>query len=53
MTYIIKYKEYDREWSSTTYTSPEPVSMSYLINFFGLEECEAYDIELDNSTTDK
>ena len=41
-TYIIMYKEPGREWSSTSYTSPEPVSKDYLIEFFGLEECEDY-----------
>ena len=34
MTYIIKYKEFGRDWSSTTYTSPEPVTEDYLIEFF-------------------
>lgn len=48
MTYIIKYKEYGRDWSSTSYTSPEPVSTKFLISFFGLEECEDYDIEVEN-----
>ena len=44
-TYSINYKEPGREWSSTSYTSPEPVSQDYLIDFFGLEECEDYLIE--------
>ena len=44
-TYIIKYKEPGRKWSSTSYTSPEPVSQDYLIEFFGLTECEDYTIE--------
>ena len=44
-TYIIKYKEFGREWSSTSYSSPEPVTKEYLIDFFGLEECEDYLIE--------
>ena len=44
-TYIIQYKEPGREWSSTSYTSPEPVSKEYLIDFFGLTECEDYLIE--------
>lgn len=44
-TYIINYKEPGREWSSTSYTSPEPVSKEYLIDFFGLTECEDYLIE--------
>ena len=44
-TYTIKYKEPGRAWSQTSYTSPEPVSKEYLIEFFGLEECEDYLIE--------
>jgi len=48
MKYIIKFKEYDREWSSTSYSSPEPVSKEYLIEFFGLKECESYLIEEEN-----
>ncbi len=46
--YIIKYKEEGREWSQTSYTCPEPVSEEYLIDFFGLNECEDFIIELDN-----
>jgi len=49
MKYIINYKEFGREWSRTSYTSPEPVTKEYLINFFGLEECEDYSIEEDNN----
>ncbi len=48
MTYIIKYKEFGREWSSTSYTSPEPVTEDYLIEFFGLHECEGFVIEKKN-----
>ena len=48
MTYIIKYKEFGRDWSSTSYTSPEPVTEDYLISFFGLHECEDFTIELKN-----
>ena len=44
-TYIIKYKEFGRAWSSTSYTSQRPVTREYLIHFFGLEECEDYIIE--------
>lgn len=44
-TYIINYKEYGRGWSRTTYTTPETVTREYLISFFGLEECEDYNIE--------
>ena len=44
-TYIIKNKEFGREWSSTSYSSPEPVTKEYLIQFFGLDECEDYLIE--------
>ena len=44
-TYTIKYKEPGRAWSQTSYTSPEPVSKEYLVEFFGLDECEDYLIE--------
>ena len=45
-TYIIKYKEPGKEWSQTSYTSPEPVTKEYLVEFFGLEkDCEDYLIE--------
>lgn len=44
-TYIITYKEHDKEWSSTTYTDTEPVSMEFLVQFFDLEKCEDYQIE--------
>lgn len=46
--YIIRYKEYGRDWSSTSYTAAEPVTKEYLIQFFGLEECEDYIIEDNN-----
>lgn len=49
MTYIIKYKEYGRRWSKTSYTCQEPVSEEFLIEFFGLDECEDYRIELNNN----
>ena len=48
MKYLIKFKEYGREWSSTTYSTPEAVSDEFLISFFGLEECEDYAIETIN-----
>lgn len=48
MTYIIYYKENNKEWSQTSYTCPEPVTEEYLIQFFGLRECEDYKIELSN-----
>lgn len=48
MTYIIKYKEFGRDWSSTTYTTPGTVSEDYLIEFFGLKECEDFIIEEEN-----
>ena len=48
MKYIIKYKEFNKSWSSTSYTTPEEVSEDYLISFFGLHECEDYKIELKN-----
>ena len=35
MTYIIKYKEYGREWSSTSYSTPRTVTEDYLIEFQG------------------
>lgn len=46
-TYIIKYKEFNRGWSSTTYTTSEPKTKRFLIEFFGLKECEEYKIELE------
>ena len=48
MTYIIKYKEYGREWSSTSYTTPRTVTEDCLIEFFGLNECEEFIIEQEN-----
>ena len=45
MTYIIKYKEFNRDWSSTSYTTPEEVTEEFLISFFGLDECEDFVIE--------
>ena len=48
MTYIIKYKEYGREWSSTSYMTPETVREDFLIDFFGLHECEDFTIEQEN-----
>ena len=47
MTYIIKYKEYGKEWCSTSYSDSEPVSKEFLIQFFGLDKCEDYQIEED------
>ena len=45
-TYIIKYLEPGKKtWGQTSYTSPEPVTKKYLIDFFGLTECEDYLIE--------
>lgn len=51
MTYIIHYKEKGQSWSQTSYTSPEPVSREYLIDFFGLEgeDIENFIIEPENS----
>lgn len=40
--YIIRYKEYGKDWRSTSYSSSQPVSREYLIDFFGLNECEEY-----------
>ena len=48
MKYIIHYKEYGKEWSSTSYSCPEPVSDEYLVAFFGLTECEDYRIEIEH-----
>ncbi len=48
MTYLIKYKEFGRAWSSTSYTSSEEVTEAYLIDFFGLHECEDFAIEQEN-----
>ena len=48
MTYIIKYKEFNRDWSSTSYTTPEEVTEELLISFFGLHECEDFVIEQEN-----
>ena len=45
ITYIIHYKEYGREWKETSYTCHTPVTEDFLINFFGLFECEDYRIE--------
>ena len=49
MKYIIKYKEYGREWSSTSYMTPETVTKDFLIEFFGLHECEDFIIEQENN----
>lgn len=48
MTYIIRYKEFNKDWSSTTYTTPDEVSEAFLISFFGLHECEDFVIEQEN-----
>lgn len=48
MKYIIHYKEFGRDWSSTSYTTPETVTEEFLIDFFGLDECEDYTIEEEN-----
>lgn len=47
ITYIIYYKDQftNGHWSSTTYTTPDPVSREFLIDFFGLNECIEYRIE--------
>lgn len=48
--YIIKYKEFGstRTWSQTSYSSPQPVTKEYLVEFFDLTECEDYEI-IDNN----
>lgn len=50
MKYIIKFKEQNREWQSTSYTCQEPVSEEYLVRFFGLyeDDVEEYLIEVEN-----
>lgn len=47
MTYIVQFKE-EGEWKKTTYTCKDPVSHQFLIDFFGLNECEDYIIEEDD-----
>lgn len=43
--YIIHFKEWDKkDWGQTTYSSPQTVSQEYLIQFFGLWECEDFEI---------
>lgn len=44
MKYLIRFKEFGRKWSSTSYSAPYPVSEDYLVNFFALYECEEYEI---------
>ena len=48
MTCIIHYKESGKAWSKTSYTCQEPVTTDYLVEFFGLTECEDYEIELED-----
>lgn len=47
ITYKISFKDSmtNGNWSSTTYTSPTPKDKKFLIDFFGLKECEEYKIE--------
>lgn len=52
-TYIIKFKEVGREWNSTTYTSPDPVSKEYLIRFFGLKESDVEDYTIEQKNDGK
>ena len=49
--YIIHYKEKGRNWSQTSYSSPEPVARDFLIEFFGLkgEDIENFFIEQEDS----
>ena len=49
MTYIIKDKEFNRDWSSTSYSTPKEVTEEFLISFFGLDECEDFVIEQNNN----
>ena len=44
-TYIIHYKEPGKSWSRTSYTTPDEVTDDFLIDFFGLDDCEDYRIE--------
>lgn len=53
MTYRINYKEYGRDWNSTSYTCQQEVSKEYLIAFFGLNECEDYSIEIESDTPEE
>lgn len=49
MTYIIQFKE-EGEWKKTSYTTKDTVSHKFLIDFFGLNECEDFIIEEDDET---
>lgn len=48
-TYKITYKDsFTRgNYSETTYTSPEPVSRKFLIDFFGLENDDVEDFTIE------
>ena len=48
MKYIIKFKEYGNKWMATSYTAQGEVTEEYLIDFFGLRECEDIKIEKEN-----
>lgn len=44
-TYVIHYKEPGKNWSRTSYTTPDEVTDEFLVDFFGLDDCEDYRIE--------
>lgn len=52
-TYIIHYKEPGKGWSRTSYTTPGEVTDDFLVDFFGLGECEDYRIEKKPGTGDR
>lgn len=53
ITYIIKFKEVGREWSSTTYTCSEPVSEDFLADFFGLRRDDVEDFAIETKNENK
>lgn len=40
----IRYQEDDMVWRETSYTSPHEVTDEFLVEFFGLDECNDYEI---------
>ena len=49
MKYIIRFREPGQSWRTTSYTCPEPVTEEYLVSFFGLDECDEYEIEVEQN----
>ncbi len=49
MKYIIRFREPGQAWRTTSYTCPEPVTEEYLVSFFGLKECDEYEIEVEQN----